>query len=206
MEPLKDFDIQHKWRLETRPEELTDIVLDTACYDKWCARILLAYEIIAPGDAQGRGLSLRFHTKGWLPYSFLFTATIVDLVPHAFMKLKVEGDFEGFGYTEITGHDTTHCDLNLRWHVDVKHPLLRALVPVFRMVMRKNHIWAVNWVGRMMQAEVHRRRQRLNDFAAPPPTFRSVLAILNPGHKSRARRMGWASGPGVKAVETSRTR
>jgi len=185
------FDIKHRWQLEAAPQELTAIVLDTTNYSKWCARILMNFEVIEPGEADGRGLSLRFHTKGWLPYSFLFTATVVDLVAHEYMKIKVSGDFEGFGITQISGHDDTYCYMDLRWMADVKHPVLRPLVWLLHAIMERNHKWAVGWVRKMFQAEVFRRRQGDAEFAAPPPTFDGFLAFARGWHSRRARRMGW---------------
>lgn len=188
-----DFDIHHRWQLETRPDELTAIVLDTTCYPKWCARILMNCEIVNEGATDGLGLSLRVHTKGWLPYSFLFTATIIDLVPHQRMTVAVSGDFVGYGFIEIDRTDDQHCDLNINWLVDVQHPQLKPLVWLLYPVMKRNHIWAVNWVKRMFQAEVYRRRAGLAEFQAPKPTFGSFLSVARRLHNKRAHQMGWRS-------------
>jgi hypothetical protein len=59
--------------------------------------------------------------------------------------------------------------------------------------MKSNHIWAVKWVRKMMQAEVNRRRAGQDKITAPKPTFAGFLALTRGFHNRRARRMGWNS-------------
>jgi hypothetical protein len=128
MPEIPDFDVSHVWRLDARPEELTEIVLDTSAYDKWCSRILMRCEVLKKGAPDGLGLSLRFYTKGWLPYSFLFTATITELVAHEWMRVEVDGDFVGYGDLKINRQQGQTCEIDLRWVTDIHHPQLRPLV------------------------------------------------------------------------------
>jgi hypothetical protein len=186
-----EFDVSHLWQIDARPEEISEIVFDTAAYDKWCARVLLGHEVIARGDAQGLGLSLRFYTKGWLPYSFLFRATIVDLVPNEWMRIEVSGDFVGFGELRLAKFEDGTSHIQLRWMTDIHHPQLRPLVRVLHPVMKLNHIWAVAWVRRMMQAEILRRREGRIGSSAPKPTFGGFLNAMRNIHNRRAGQMGW---------------
>jgi hypothetical protein len=186
-----EFDVLHHWQIQARPEEISEIVFDTSAYNKWCARILLGHEVIENGDAQGLGLSLRFYTKGWLPYSFLFCATIVELVPNEWMRIEVSGDFVGFGELRLEKFEDGTSHIQLRWMTDIHHPQLRPLVWIFHPVMKLNHIWAVAWVRRMMQAEIHRRREGRAKFSAPKPTFSGFLNATRNMHNRRADRMGW---------------
>jgi len=187
----RDFDIRHQWQLRCAPEELSEIILDTNCYAQWCARILLNCEIVETGDKQGRGLSIRVHTKGWLPYSFLFDVKIVDLEPHRWMKVQVSGDFEGSCLLEVTGFDGVNTRLNLHWQVDLHHPILRKLRPLLHPVMVANHRWAVGWIRRMMQRELDRRRAGIDMISAPKPTFGGFLGFQAARHQARAAGRGW---------------
>jgi len=188
-----DFDILHRWTLRARPEELTEIVLDTSCYDKWCSRALMRCEVVSHGRSDGLGLTVRLHTKGWLPHSFLFTAKVVDLVAHRRMTIRVSGDFEGVSLIDVTEDRGGTCDLTLRWSVDVAHPVVRRFVPFTRYILARNHTWATNSVRRMLQAEVDRRRAGDHEITAPPPTFAPFVNWLRPLHRRREREMGWSS-------------
>ncbi|NOX74272.1 MAG: hypothetical protein GXP03_11865 [Alphaproteobacteria bacterium] len=186
-----EFDVSHHWQLNAHPEEISEIVFDTAAYNKWCARILLGHEVIESGDAQGLGLSLRFYTKGWLPYSFLFRASIVELIPNEWMRIEVSGDFVGFGELRLEKFENGTSYIQLRWMTDIHHPQLRPLVRLFHPVMKLNHIWAVAWMRRMMQAEILRRRAGRGNIAVPKPTFGGFLNAMRNIHNRRADRMGW---------------
>jgi len=199
MKKPPDFDVSHRWKLQAQPEELTRIVLDTTAYEKWCARILMRCEVLDKGADDGLGLRLRFFTKGWLPYSFLFTATITDLVPDERMRVEVDGDFVGYGDLVIDQRDDEFCHIDLRWVTDIHHPQLRPLVRFLHPVMKGNHIWAVRWVRRMMQAEINRRRTGSDQFAAPKPTFGRFLALSRGWTNSRAKQLGWTKNLTDKA-------
>ncbi len=205
MSRQREFDILHHWQIKARPEELSEIVFDTTAYDTWCARILLGHEVITPGGQDGLGLSLRFYTKGWLPYSFLFCATVVELVPNERMLIKVSGDFVGFGEIWLERFEEDICHIRLRWNTDIHHPQLRPLVRIFHSVMKINHIWAVRWVRRMMQAEVTRRRVGRADILAPKPTFAGFLNLTRYFHTRRAGRMGWQDFAGRRRRVASKT-
>lgn len=194
MTQTPDFDISHHWVLRARPQDLTEIVLDTSCYDKWCSRVLMRCEVVSRGRDDGLGLRIRVHTKGWLPHSFLFDAEIVDLVAHKSMTVRVTGDFEGISYLEAGRIEDGACHVSLRWITRVEHPVVRRFVPLTRFILARNHIWATNWVRRMIQSELDRRRAGIAKIAAPPPTFGKFLAWARPLHKKRAREMGWSPG------------
>lgn len=90
-----EFDITHNWTLKAQPEELTGIVLDSSLLHKWGRRIFMRSEILEQGDETGLGMRIRLHSKGWLPHTFLLVATIVDLEPHKWMTVQVEGYLTG---------------------------------------------------------------------------------------------------------------
>lgn len=189
-----DFNITHHWQLQARPEELAEIVLDTTAYEAWCARILLKCEVLEEGGPDGLGLHLRFHTKGWLPHSFLFNAKVIETVDCQSMVIAVTGDFEGHGYIEVTGQEAETCFLKLNWVIDVHHPVLRRFVRFFHPILTFNHIWAVRQVRWMMQNEIKRRRAHKVDFATPAPTFGRYLGLMRHLHGKRAAQMGWRTG------------
>jgi len=169
--PDPDFDITTHWRLEASPNELSAIVLDAAQLDAWCPNVFMKGTLIDEGNRDGLGITIRLHTKGWLPHSFLFIAKIVELVPNKSMTVAVKGDFNGAGYISITDAGNGHCKASLRWVVTIQQPLVRRIVRILNPVFALNHLWATRQAQRLMQAEIYRRRRGENQFASARPTF-----------------------------------
>ena len=166
-----DFEITTQWELEARPEELTDIVLDPDQLQFWCPNVFMRGELVHKGAADGLGMTIRLHTKGWLPHSFFFIARIAELVPHRSMTISVQGDFNGAGYMDVSETSPGHCVANLTWRVDISQPYIRYFVRVLKPVFVLNHIWSASQSRKLMQREVLRRRNRSNTFSAVRPTF-----------------------------------
>ncbi|MEO9613700.1 MAG: SRPBCC family protein [Nitratireductor sp.] len=188
---IPDFDIETHWRLEARPEELTAIVLDPELIHRWCPTVFMGSELVARGDADGCGMTIRLYTKGFLPHSFFFVAQVVDLVPHRSMTIAVSGDFDGTGFLTVEPRPGGICLARLHWRVRIAHPYVRRFVRIFHPVLVANHKWAMRRAHRLLQQEVLRRRRLSNAFAAAKPTFPHNLALVRAWQRRRAAQRGW---------------
>ncbi len=186
-----DFDIVTDWRIEAEPEELTAVVLDPELLHLWCPTVFMYGELVRRGRADGLGMTIRLHTKGFLPHTFFFVAEVVDLVPHVSMQLALSGDFDGVGSLSVTPTGDGWLDARLRWRVTVRQPWIRRLVRLLHPVFMLNHKWAVGNARRLMQAEVYRRRRRANAFAPARPTFPHNLAFVQVWQRRRSAARGW---------------
>ena len=169
--PKPDFEIVTKWKLDAHPEELTEIVLDPDQLQFWCPNVFMRGELVDRGDANGLGMTIRLHTKGWLPHSFFFIAKITALVPHQSMTISVQGDFNGAGYMDVSEVSPGKCVANLAWRVNVSQPYIRYFVRALKPVFVLNHLWSASQSRKLMQNEVLRRRNKSNAYAAVKPTF-----------------------------------
>jgi len=166
-----DFDIATDWRLETTPEELTAIVLDPQLIHLWCPSVFMEAELLERGRPDGLGMSIRLYTKGLLPHSFVFTAEIVDLVPHRSMTIAVRGDFEGAGFLKVEPAESGFCVAGLHWRTDIRHPYIKYVKRILRPVFKWNHKWAMRRARSLMQEEIFRRRRASNQFTRAQATF-----------------------------------
>jgi hypothetical protein len=126
-----------------------------------------------------------------LPHSFFFVATIVDLVPHRWMRIGVTGDFHGYGDMEVTSTGEHCCEARLRWITTIEHPYLRPIVRAMHPVFEWNHKWSMRATDRMMQAEIARRRA--TPIVAPPkaPTFPHNIPLVRDWQRRLAAQRGW---------------
>ena len=189
-----DFDIVTHWDMEARPEELTDILLDPDLVSRWGTTVFLACEAVQRGAPDGLGMEIRIHTKGFLPHSFFFGGRVTALDPHRWIEFDVYGDFVGKGRMDVAPAAPGRLAATFDWKVDVAHPWVRRFVRPLHPVFVWNHTWAVRRLSRMMQAEVWRRRARLNEIAAPRPTFPHNLVPFRRWQQRRFSSRGWLSG------------
>lgn len=185
------FDTETEMKLDVHPEELTKIILDPVLLHNWGSRVFMRSEVLNYGDRTGLGMSSRVHAKGWLPHSFLFIATIVDLEPHKWMTIHVTGDFEAIADLAVTPLGEETCQVNVRWRANINHPQLRYLVRILHPVFVLNHRWAVRSLGKMLQKEINRRRAGGNYIEEETPTFTNLFGFLHTINGKRAKTLGW---------------
>jgi hypothetical protein len=186
-----DFDVVTRWHLEARPEELTDILLDPDILSRWATTVFMACEVIDRGAADGMGMEIQVHTKGFLPHSFFFGGRVTALEPHRWMEFDVHGDFVGRGRMSVEPAGPGRLTASFHWRVDIAHPWVRRFVRPFHRVLLWNHVWAMSRASRLMQAEVYRRRARDNAIAEPAPTFPHNLVPFRRWQKRRFSNRGW---------------
>jgi hypothetical protein len=185
-----DFVLESDWQLDAQPEELTAIVLDREMIYLWCPSVFLDSKLIARGGEDGLGMTIRAHSKGFLPYSFFFEAKVVDLVRHRYLKLAVIGDLEGFAEMSVSPSESGGCHATFLWMPTIRHPYLRPLVRLLDPVFVWNHRWAMRYAHRLLQAEVYRRRKPLKPFSPAQATFPHNLAIYRAWQRRHAEYRG----------------
>jgi len=185
-----DFDIHTSWVVRAAPRELSDVVLDPDALEHWCPRVFLNVDIVDRGAADGLGMTVRAFTKGWLPHSFHFITRINDLEPHQYMRLDVQGDFEGYATFELKP-DGERTRIDVRWRVNSHHPYIKYIARLLRPVFVWNHTWAMRAGARAMQREVDRRRAKRNVFDARRPTFPHNVPVLREALRLRSAPAQW---------------
>lgn len=190
VEPRCDFEVTTRWWLDASPVELTAVALEPELLDRWCSSVFMYGELIDRGAPDGLGMTLRLHTKGFLPHSFFFVARIVDVIPDRFMRVAVTGDFEGVGDVSLMP-DGDGCQFELRWRIALKHPWLRPMMRTFQWVFVRNHKWAMRHTCRQLEEEVHRRREPGSQITAERATFPHNLAVFRAWQRHRAAAARW---------------
>ncbi len=165
-------------------------MLDPEHADRWCPSVFLHTEIIEQGQPDGLGMALRLHVKGFLPHSFFFVARIVDVVPHRYMRVAVNGDFEGLADIFIEP-DGAGSQFRLHWRIALRHPWLRRLVRVLHWAFVPNHKWAVRHTCRLLEAEVHRQREPDGQITQAKATFPHNLVGFRNWQRRRASAARW---------------
>lgn len=187
-----DFDIVSRWKFDAKPEELTAIVLAPELLHRWCPTVFMHSELLDRGQPDGLGMSLRLHTKGFLPHSFFFMARIVTVVPGRFLRIAVSGDFDGVGEITITPDDSGNCHAQLHWRTSVLHPWLRPFIRLFHRVFVWNHRWSTRNMARLLQAEIERRRTASRRFTKAQATFPHNLAAYRAWQRCRVAPRRWS--------------
>lgn len=188
-----DFELTTVRWLDARPEELTDVGLDPEQLDRWCSSVFMYGEVVDRGAADGLGMELRLHVKGFLPHSFFIVVRIVDVVQHQFMRVAVSGDLEGIGDVTVVP-DGNGCTWQLDWRMSVTRSWMRPLTRtrVVHRLLLWNHMWAMRRACRLVVDEVHRRRRESNgESASDRATFPHNLAIVRNWQRRRAAATRW---------------
>src|SRR5206468_2224523 len=86
-----------RWRVDGTCGEVADILGEPLAFPQWWPSVYLTAEPLQPPDARGLGRRVRFHSKGWLPYTIRWASEMVESrYPHGF-TIVANGDFEGRG-------------------------------------------------------------------------------------------------------------
>jgi uncharacterized protein YndB with AHSA1/START domain len=80
--------------------------------------------------------------RGFLPYRLHFVAEVTEAEKPRYIRLRLEGDFEGGGeWTFEEAESGTAATLD--WRPIVQKPIVKHLTPVLRPLFRSNHNWTM---------------------------------------------------------------
>ena len=87
-----------QWRLKAGIDEVSEILDDPLGLARWWPSVYLEVSELEPGDPVTHvGRYIELYTKGWLPYTLIWTAEVVKFQPPTFFEIKASGDFVGRG-------------------------------------------------------------------------------------------------------------
>src|ERR1041385_2477859 len=92
------------WRVCGDMQEVYEIISDPLAYPRWWPSVYLDTRLVAPGDEHGRGKRVRYHTKGWLPYTLRWESCATEVDPPQHLSIRATGDFNGRGKWTIEQH------------------------------------------------------------------------------------------------------
>jgi hypothetical protein len=164
---INDYRFITLWNIDGTIEEAAEVLEDIEGLTQWWPSVYLSMVLLDPGGKKGIGKTVRFLTRGWLPYSLDWTLRVVESEsPHRFV-IEAEGDFVGRGIWRLT-QVGNRAEIVYDWEVRADKPLLKFLSCVLKPLFGANHRWAVSerWVG------IHWRRARragqLERICRPP--------------------------------------
>jgi hypothetical protein len=159
-----------RWRVEGTCGEVADILGDPLALARWWPSVYLRVDELQPADVRGLGQRVRFHTKGWLPYTMTWESEVVESgYPYGF-ALAARGDFDGRGVWAFR-QDGATVDITYDWRLRAEKPLLRNLSFLMKPLFEANHRWAMAQGEESLKLELARRRATSDAAlaAVPPP-------------------------------------
>lgn len=151
--------LKSHWRVQARIEEVAEILGEVENLPSWWGDVYLDVEQLEAGDENGLGRRVRFHSRGFLPYTLHWEGKVIAADrPHSW-TIKAEGDLNGRGIWQLQ-QDGEIADIRYDWHVEVDKPVLRLVAPLLWPVYRANHRWAMARGLTGLQAELAHRSNR----------------------------------------------
>lgn len=151
------FRLTSEWTFDAKIEEVAAILDDVARLPDWWGDVYLAVELRAPGDADGLGRVVAFHSRGWLPYTLRWSGRVVAADPPHSWTIEATGDLVGRGVWTLTQQGAA-AHVRYDWDVLAEKPILRLLAPLLKPVFAWNHRWAMARGYRGLKSELQRRR------------------------------------------------
>lgn len=151
--PANDYTFVTRWRLEGAPEQVFEVLDNPLEYVRWWPSVWLRADLVSRGAGDGSGRTVRFLSRGRLPYTLRWTACTTETQAPTRIAIRAEGDFDGRGQWTITPAGPSQVDVEYVWTITATKPLLRYLSPLFRPLFEWNHRWA------MAQGEASLRRE-----------------------------------------------
>jgi len=155
--PVNQYRFVTRWFLAATPDELFDVLDNPFDYVRWWPSVWLRAEEINRGGADGVGRRVRFHSRGWLPYTLRWTAETAAVSRPTRIAIRASGDFEGSGEWTIHAVDASHAEAAYVWTITAGKPLLKYLSPLFRPLFEWNHRWAMARGEESLRKELKRR-------------------------------------------------
>ena len=83
-------------------EEVADILRNVERLPQWWGAVYLSAAIVEPGDEDGIGRVVAFHSRGWLPYTLRWRGRVVEANRPHHWTIDATGDLVGRGVWTLT--------------------------------------------------------------------------------------------------------
>jgi hypothetical protein len=184
--PANGYHLETEWQVEGTVREVYDVVSDDEHLTEWWPAAFLRCDLVAPGQPDGVGKTLRVVTKGWLPYTIDWHQRVTETREPYGLSIETWGDFAGRGVWTFAQHGP-RVDAHFDWRIAADKPLLRYLSPLLKPLFAFNHRWAMARGEDGLKLELLRRRATTPEARAaiplpPGPTWphRRARAALDP--------------------------
>ncbi len=165
-----DYHFVTRWRVAGSCGEVADILGDPTSLARWWPSVYLAVDEIAPPGPDGTERRVRFHTKGWLPYTLRWECvTVASNYPHG-LTVEATGDLDGRGIWTFE-QDGAVVNVTYDWRIRAEKPILRTLSFLLKPLFEANHRWAMVQGEQSLMLELVRRRALSDEDRGrvPPP-------------------------------------
>jgi hypothetical protein len=147
------------WRVRASASEIWELVTNPEDLVRWFPATFLDAERAQPAADLRPGSHLRFHVKGWLPYTLRFEGRIHELDDLRKCSVDVWGDFEGRLDCEFEERGE-HCTVRFDWNIRVQKPLVRWLSFPLKALFCSNHLWVMLRGWQSLRVEIADRRAK----------------------------------------------
>ncbi len=149
--------LQSHWRVKATIEEVADILGDVEHLPDWWGAVYLAATVLDPGDSDGLGRRVSFHSRGYLPYTLRWEGVITEANPPETWTIDATGDLLGQGVWTLT-QNGDFAQIRYDWQVAVEKPSLRRFGILLWPLFMSNHHWAMHRGQDGLIEEIRRRR------------------------------------------------
>lgn len=175
-----DYHFITHWRVQSTPEEVSDILGNAPDLVRWWPSVYLNVKQVEPGAADGVGRVVDLYTKGWLPYTLRWSFRVTEVRQPQTFSLEAWGDFIGRGIWTFA-QDGEWTNITYDWKVSAGKPLLRNLSWLLKPVFSANHRWAMDMGEQSLKLELARRHAQTPEARALVPAPPPATWVLNKG-------------------------
>ncbi|MEL6170289.1 MAG: SRPBCC family protein [Pseudomonadota bacterium] len=136
------FHLTTSWRIEAGLDQVCHVLTDAQRLPSWWGDVYLEVRQISEGDDRGVGSVVEVLTKGALPYTLRWQATLLTEDFPRRWEIGASGDLSGRGVWNLRP-DGSVVHAHYDWRVDAEKPVLRVLSPLLKPLFAWNHNWAM---------------------------------------------------------------
>ena len=154
---MSDFTLTTHWLVAATIEEVAAILAEPERLPDWWPEVYLSVEVLDPGDADGLGRIVAFHTRGWLPYTLRWQGrwsrrTARTAGPS---RRPATSPAAASGGSSSAATSPPSATTGGSWS---KSRGLKPLTPLLQPLYAANHRWAMARGLEGLHAELARRR------------------------------------------------